>query len=118
MGYTCKAERVTKPVYDEITLVGGSGSRVTLFENMPCRIWEIQGAMALQMGETDIMTQNLQISLPWDSEILKKHDEIVITFSPESDDSMLGKRFEVLSSARAGELRATRRYQVTAVERR
>jgi hypothetical protein len=118
MAYVCRAERAKRATYDEVTLEGIAGTREVLFEDTPCRIWEIQGAMSIQMGETDIMSQNLQLSLPWDSPILKKHDEIVITTAPDSDTSMQGKRFEILSSARAGELRATRRYQVTAVERR
>ena len=117
MAYTCRAERVLKGSTDDDTLIYTPGTRTVLFEDEPCRIWEISGAAAVTLGETEIMTQNLQISLPWDSPILKKYDEIVITDSPDQDTSLLGKRFEIQSAARAGELRATRRYQVQAVDK-
>lgn len=117
MQYRCNAERVVPGSYDKISLVGSSGERETIIEDSPCRIWEIQGASAVVLGDTDIMISNVQLSLPWDSEVLRKNDEIVITHAPTQDTSMLGKRFEIISTAKAGELRATRRYNVRAVEK-
>ncbi len=117
MQYRCNAERVVPAKYDNVTLLGSSGEREVIIEDSPCRIWEIQGAGAVMLGDTDIMVENVQLSLPWDSEILKKNDEITITFAPTQDESMLGKRFEIISAAKAGELRATRRYSVWALQR-
>lgn len=117
MAYRCDAERINKGGHDEQTLVYTPGTRTKILVDQPCRIWEISGAAAVTLGETEIMTQNLQLSLPWDSPVLSKEDEIVITFAPEQDTTMMGKRFEVVSAARAGELRASRRYSVKAVER-
>jgi hypothetical protein len=118
MEYRCDAERLTRVDFedgDDLTIP--ATSRTLIIEDSPCRIWEIQGAGAVMLGETDIMVQNVQLSLPWNSPILRKNDQIVITYAPTQDTSMLGKRFEIISSARAGELRATRRYNVKAVER-
>lgn len=117
MSYLCKAERLTPAQYDENTLIGTPGSRTTIFSDTQCRVWEIQGASVLGVGESDLMMQNLQLSLPWDSQILKKDDEIEITDAPASNSSMLGKRFQIISLAKAGDLRATRRYQVKAVQK-
>lgn len=116
MTYQCRAERPARPSYDETTLVAIPGTEVELFSTMPCRIWEIQGAQALNIGEAELMIENLQLSVPYDAPLLKKYDEIVITNTPVQDITLLNKRFQVVSSARAGELRATRRYQVRAVE--
>jgi len=117
MEYRCRAERITPPHIDDETLTAVRGARTVLIEDSPCRIWEIQGASAVMLGETDLMIQNVQLSLPWDSPVLKKSDEIVIIHAPTQDTSMLNKRFEIVSAAFAGELRATRRYSVRAVEK-
>jgi hypothetical protein len=113
MEYTCRAERVVKGNHADDTLVYTPGTRTTLYEG-PCRLWEISGASAIVVGDADIDIQQTQLSLPWDSPILKKNDEVVITASP-SDPSMTNKRFQVESSSKSGAMRATRRYVVKMV---
>lgn len=115
MGYECKVERVTQGSHDETTLIYSPGSRTTLYEGV-CRVWELSGASVVGLGDTDadLDIASTQISLPWDSPLLKKDDEIVI-ISAVTDDTMVGKRFQVQSGAKAGELRATRRYAVMAI---
>jgi len=113
MDYSCRAERVSHGGYDETTLHSTSATRTTLYEG-PCRLFEVAGAVALNLGDTEMEIQSTQISLPWDSPLLKKDDEIVLTATP-TDVGMVGKRFQVQSSAKAGELRATRRYAVTSM---
>ena len=115
MGYECRAERITRGSHDEESLVYTPGSRETLYEGV-CRVWEISGASVVGLGDTDaeLDISTTQISLPWDSPLLKKNDEIVIT-AADTDEQMVGKRFQVQSSAKAGELRATRRYSVTGI---
>jgi len=117
MEYRCKAERLNKATVDD-QLVAQPASRTTLASDLPCRIWEIQGSSSVLVGDTTVMMQNVQLSTPWNSVILKKDDEIEITYAPTQDTAMMGKRFKVVSTAFAGELRATRRYNVKAVERR
>jgi hypothetical protein len=57
------------------------------------------------------MTTNL--SIPWDvPEIIKRYDEVTILTAPQ-DSQMVGKRYEIQTVAKAGELRATRRFEVT-----
>lgn len=115
MGYECKVERLAQGSHDEETLVYSPGSRTTLYEGV-CRVWELGGTSVIGLGDTDadLDISSTQISLPWDSPLLKKDDEIVIT-SSVTDDAMVGKRFQVQSAAKAGELRATRRYSVVAI---
>lgn len=118
MSYRCMAFRSVPGQHDNVSLIYTAGATQELFdEPQPCRVWEITGAAAVTLGETEIMTQNVQLSLPWDAPLLKKNDEIEIVTSSAGDSSLLGKRFEILSSARAGEYRSTRRYTVKGVER-
>lgn len=113
MGYECVAERISQGSHDEDTLVYSPGSREVLYEGV-CRVWEVSGASVVGLGDTDaeLDISTTQISLPWDSPLLKKNDEIEIT-AADTDNQMVGRRFQVQSSAKAGELRATRRYSVT-----
>lgn len=113
MSYVVVAERVTRPDYDTDSLAGIPGTRETLFESS-ARIWEITGGTSINIGESDLDIQSVQISMPWDTELLKKNDEIRVVEAP-LDSVMVGKRYQVQSSAKAGDLRATRRYSVMAV---
>lgn len=114
MSYVVRAERVlTKPSYDEEDLVATPGTREELYTGI-ARIWEISGASTINVGESDVDISSTQLSLPWSTQLLRKNDEVEV-LSSMSDSAMVGKRFQIQSSAKAGELRATRRYNVTAV---
>jgi hypothetical protein len=115
MEYTCLIERVQKPSYDNTTLVAAPGSRETLYEGI-CRIWEVSGASTVLVGENDITYQSTQLSIPWDtSTVVRKGDEGVILTAP-ADSQMVGKRFQIDTVAKAGELRATRRFSITLLQ--
>lgn len=113
MTYSVVAERVTRPSYEVDSLDGTPGARTELFESA-ARIWEITGGTSINIGEADLDIQSVQVSLPWDTELLKKNDEIRVVEAP-LDSAMVGKRYQVQSSAKAGDLRATRRYSVMVV---
>lgn len=114
MSYTCKVERVTAGGHDEVTLVWSPGSRTTVYIGV-CRVWEIQGASQVSIGEEEYMLSSVQASFPWDAPLFLKDDEIIILTSPY-DDVLVNSRYQIQSSARAGDLRATRRYAVTALQ--
>lgn len=115
MQYTCIIHRVNPPNYSPTTLVATPGSKTVLYSG-PCRVWEVQGGGPVVIAETDIVQQNTQLSIPWDSTaVIKPKDEVTITAAP-TDPQMVGKKFQVASIARAGELRATRRFVVQAVD--
>ncbi len=116
MAYTCRIERVTKGTHDDDTLIYLAGTRTTVYEGK-CRIWEISGAGAVVVGDSDLDIATTQLSTPYDAPVARKNDEVLILNAPTQDDSMLGKRFQIQSSAKAGELRATRRYTVTVVQK-
>lgn len=115
MQYMCTIERVTPPSYDETTLIATPGTKTVLYTG-PCRVWEVQGGGPVVIGESDITQQNTQLSIPWNSTaVIKPKDEVTITAAP-TDPQMVGKKFQIASVARAGEMRATRRFVVQAVE--
>jgi hypothetical protein len=116
MSYECRVERMTPPSYDEDTLITTAGGRLTIYEGK-FRLWEITGATGLNIGGEDLMLESTQASFPYDSPLFRKDDEIVITAVPEQDLMLMGNRYQIQTKAKAGELRATRRYTVTSVQR-
>ena len=68
MEYTCQITRGSKPEgYDEDTLVyTPEGVAELVYEGL-CRIWELAGAGAIVVGDTDIYQQTTNLSIPWDT---------------------------------------------------
>ena len=115
MSYECRVERVAKgAIGDDLRYT--SGTHTTLYEGK-FRLWEITGATGLNVGGQDLMLESTQASFPYDSPLFRKDDEIVITAAPAQDLLLLGNRYQIQTKAKAGELRATRRYTVTSVQR-
>jgi hypothetical protein len=112
-----RVERVSAPTYDETTLHSVSGSREVIYEGQ-ARIWEVTGASTVIVSENDVQMENTQLSLPWDIDpVPKRNDEVIVTGSAEEEDaSILGKRFQIQTAAKAGELRPTRRYTITGLQ--
>jgi hypothetical protein len=117
MQYTCRIERIQPPTYNTTSLLGTPGSRTTIYEGV-CRVWETSGGSPVQVTETEVIVQNTNLSIPWDVNVVpQKHDEVLITASP-TDTLMVGKRFQIESSAKFGEMRATRRFNVVSLEKK
>jgi Family of unknown function (DUF6093) len=116
MECVCQITRNGRPEgYDETTLVFTAGGPKELVYEGRCRIWELSGAAAVVVGDTDVYQQTTQLSIPWDtSAIIMRYDEVEILSAPQ-DSQVTGKRYEIQTVAKAGELRATRRFEVTGV---
>jgi len=116
MEYTCRITRRSLPEgYDEDTLVyTPDGLAEVIYEGV-CRLWEVSGAATVVVGDTDIYQQTTQLSIPWDTTaLIMRYDEVEILTAP-TDSQEVGKRYEIQTVAKAGELRATRRFEVTGV---
>ena len=117
MEYTCEIYRGEKPdAYDEDSLIYtvGSGLKEVIYSGV-CRIWELSSASSIVVGDTDVYQQATNLSIPWDEPaIIRRYDEVLITSAPQ-DSQMVGERFEIQTIAKAGELRATRRFEITGV---
>lgn len=116
MEYTCRITRTGVPEgYDEDTLIYTPAGVAEVVYEGPCRIWEVANAASVVVGETDVYMMNTNLSIPWDTpEIVKRYDVAEILTAPQ-DSQMVGKRYEIQSVAKAGELRATRRFEVTGI---
>lgn len=114
MEYTCRIERVDRPENFDDDLVITPGARTTVYEGQ-CRVWEMAGSSSFIVADTDIYQQATQLSIPWDeTAVILRYDEVEILTAPQ-DSQMVGKRFEIQNVAKGGELRATRRFEVTGV---
>ena len=116
MEYTCRIERSGVPEgYDEDTLIYTPAGVAEVVYEGSCRVWEVAGAGSVVVGDTDVYQQSTQLSIPWDTpEVVKRYDVATILTAPQ-DSQMVGKRYEIQTVAKAGELRATRRFEVTGV---
>jgi hypothetical protein len=116
MEYTCRITRSGVPEgYDEDTLIFTPSGVAELVYEGPCRIWEVAGAASVTVGDTDVYQQSTQLSIPWDApEEIHRYDEVTIISAP-TDSQMVGERFEIQTIAKAGELRASRRFEITGI---
>ena len=114
MEYTCRITRGERPDgYDEDTLIfTPAGMAAVIYEGI-CRVWEVANASSVVVGDTDIYQMSTNLSIPWDTPaVVRRYDEVLILTAPQ-DSQMVGKRYEIQTVAKAGELRATRRFEVT-----
>jgi hypothetical protein len=116
MEYDCRITRGGTPEgYDEDTLIYTQAGLAEVVYEGKCRVWELTGSSSVVVGDSDVYMQPTQLSIPWDTEaVVKRYDEVEIISAPQ-DSQMVGKRFEIQNVAKAGELRATRRFEVTSV---
>lgn len=116
MEYTCRITRSERPEgYDEDTLVYTPEGLAEVVYEGQCRIWELSSAGAVVVGDAEIYQQTTQLSIPWDTPaLIMRYDEVEILTAPQ-DSQVVGKRYEIQTVAKAGELRATRRFEVTGV---
>lgn len=116
MEYTCRITRGGVPEgYDEDTLVYTPVGLAEVVYEGPCRIWEVAGAASITVGDADVYQQSTQLSIPWDSpEVIKRYDVVTILTAPH-DSQMVGEQFEIQTIAKAGELRASRRFEITGI---
>ena len=117
MTATCRIERVKRPTFDRSSGTASPGDRSTIYEG-PCRTYEVSGGGVTMIGEDTVSMQNEVISIPWDVEVLpKEYDEVQI-LTHDTDPMMVGKRYVIDSSAKAGDMRPTRRFNVRGYQER
>lgn len=115
MSYTCRIERVNQPTFNQTLGTAIPGGRTIIYEG-PCRLWEVTGGSSVTIAEDDVVMNSTQLSIPWDSFPVPKRNDEVQVLSSRTDQYLVGRRFVIDSSAKAGELRATRRFTVRGME--
>lgn len=115
MNYWCSIERITGPNLDETTLRATSGGREIIYEGI-CRIWEVTGGGTFAVAEEEYALQTTNLSIPWDTDPVPQRDDEVEILEAPTDADMVGRRYRILDVAKAGELRATRRFQIQGIQ--
>jgi hypothetical protein len=114
---TCQIERVGGVSWDGTTNLVTAGERTIIYEG-PCRIWEVSGGGPFTVADDDnTILQTTNLSIPWDTEPVPEHNDEIVILSSQVDDQMVGKRYRIISSAKTGDLRATRRFVVQGVNK-
>ena len=80
--------------------------------------WRQRHRVAQAVGEEDIVMQSTVLSIPWDVEALPVKDDEVVILSHHTDDKVVGKRYVIDSSSKAGDLRATRSFMLRGYQER
>lgn len=118
MTHHCRIERITNPTFVETAddLLASPGDRTLIYEGI-CRLWEVAGnAAAVQVGQDEFVMQTTQLAIPWDSDPVPfRDDEVEITDS-STDAHMVGRRYRIMDVAKAGDLRASRRFQLQGLQ--
>lgn len=114
---TCQIERVSEGNWNSNTNLVMAGARSIVYEG-PCRIWEVSGGSSFVVADDEeTLLQTTNLSIPWDVDPVPERNDEVVVLSSLVDDQMVGKRYRILSSAKAGDLRATRRFVVQGVNK-
>ena len=113
--HECVIQRVGEATFNRATSVYTAGETTELYEG-PCRIWEITGGATLDVNAEQVITRQTKLSIPWNEGIgIRRDDEVKITAAPY-DDSLVDRRFRILDIDQGGDLRATRRFTVQAIQ--
>lgn len=78
----------------------------------PARIWSVDGAGVIATGEGDFAMQSTYCSIPWDHTPVPEVDQQVLVVSSD-DTGLIGRTFRIMSVDGGGQMRATRRMQIT-----
>ena len=119
MYYTVMIERMSPGVFDETT---GRISIVTknVVYTGPARIWTVAGPQVFAIGEDQMAFSQTNLSIPWDASPVPHRDDVAtvtqVAHDGFGDDELLWKAFRVLDVQMGGQMFATRRMSVLAIQ--
>ena len=120
MYYTVQIERMGDPYFDEAT--GRMTPRVAeIVYTGPARIWTVSGPQVFTVGEDQMSFDQTNMSIPWNVIPVPHRDDIatVLTYDTHSgfgDPELLGRSFRILDVQLGGQMYATRRMTVSAIQ--
>lgn len=104
----------TVPTLDTVTGLYSSVEGTDVYDG-PARIWSVEGAGTVTVGEGDIALQSTYCSIPWDATPVPEVDNQVLVTDCADDPELVGRSFRIMSVDGGGQTRATRRMQITAL---
>lgn len=120
MYYTVQIVRMSQGVFDESTGGITTAAKLVIYDG-PARFWTVSGPQVIAVGEDQMAFVQTNMSIPWDSDPVPKRDDIatVTTYDPHpgyGDAALLGRSFRILDVQLGGQMFATRRMSVLAIE--
>jgi hypothetical protein len=105
--------RAGEPIFDDTT--GTYTPTATLVYEGVARIWELDQAGTLSVGEATFPLRATYCSIPWDHEPVPHNDDIIEVLVMNDDPDLPGRTFRVMSVDGGGHMRATRRMHITGI---
>jgi hypothetical protein len=81
----------------------------------PARIWELDQAGSLAIGEATFPLRATYCSIPWDHTPVPHNDDTIEVVSAPDDNDLPGRTFRVVAVDGGGQARATRRMHITGI---
>jgi hypothetical protein len=120
MYYTVQIERMAAGVFDAVSGLIATSVKEIIYTG-PARIWTVTGPQVFAIGEDQMAFTQTNMSIPWDASPVPHRDDIatVTGTAPHTgfgDAELVGRAFRVLDVQLGGQMFATRRMSVLAIE--
>jgi hypothetical protein len=79
------------------------------------RIWELDQAGFLTVGEASYPLRATYCSIPWDHSPVPHNDDTIEVITAPDDTDLPGRTFRVMAVDGGGQMRATRRLHITGI---
>jgi hypothetical protein len=86
----------------------------TVYEGA-ARIWELDDAGQLSIGEATFPLRATYCSIPWDHQPVPHNDDTIEVLVMDDDPDLPGRTFRVMAVDGGGHMRATRRMHITGI---
>jgi len=81
----------------------------------PARIWELDDAGMISVGEATFPLRATYCSIPWDHTPVPHNDDTIEVLVMDDDPDLPGRSFRVMSVDGGGHMRSTRRMHITGI---
>jgi hypothetical protein len=110
---TIRITRNGEPAFNTTT---GSYNTVstTVYEGN-ARIWELDDAGAISVGEATFPLRSTYCSIPWDHQPVPHNDDTIEILTMPDDPDLPGRTFRIMAVDGGGHMRATRRMHITGI---
>lgn len=107
MNCTVKITRGQRPAYLDRSTGLVTAATANVIYTGKARLWSLDKNSNVNIMETDLVTQNVYISVPW--KVAPHNDDIVVVTVCPGDADVVGRAFRVIGQDGAALTRATRR---------
>jgi hypothetical protein len=110
---TIKITRAGSPILN--TTTGTLTPTSTLIYEGLARIWELDDAGMLSVGEATFPLRATYCSIPWDHTPVPHNDDTIEVLTMPDDPDLPGRSFRIMAVDGGGHMRSTRRMHITGI---